>query len=168
MPKNFWTPAAPPTMPLAELCGGGPRGLLRVSMPVVVGERLLGPHLPAFCARYPDLRLEIDLSDRNIPLVETGFDLAIRVGLLADSILRAQLLGAVPVRLVASPALVKTLGPPSSPADLGSTWPCITLGYGAGPVDWTFWPDVGLHTPNRSASRAQSIPPAPRLPHKPR
>ena len=90
---------------IAELTGGTPRGHLRVTMPVAVGERVLGPQIAALRKRYPELRLEIDLSDRTQPLVEGGFDLAIRVGRLPDSSLRAQLLGKVPVRLVAVGAL---------------------------------------------------------------
>ncbi len=61
---------------ITELTGGIPRGHLRVSMPVSVGERLLAPHLPEFKRRYPELRLEIDLSDRNVALVQGGYDLA--------------------------------------------------------------------------------------------
>jgi DNA-binding transcriptional LysR family regulator len=45
-------------------------------MPVSVSERLLAPHLPELRRRYPELRLELDLSDRNVPLVQGGFELA--------------------------------------------------------------------------------------------
>ena len=65
---------------VAELTGGVPRGHLRVTMPVTVGERLLGPAVPELRRRFPELRLELDLSDRNVQLVQGGFDLAIRVG----------------------------------------------------------------------------------------
>lgn len=123
---------------LAELMGGVPRGHLRVSMPVVVGERLLGPRLLEFHKRHPELRLEVDLSDRNVPLVQGGFDLAIRVGRLADSSLRAQLLGKVAVRLVASPRFVEQHGEPKRPRELAS-FPCLTLGAVAGPVEWPFY-----------------------------
>jgi DNA-binding transcriptional LysR family regulator len=122
---------------VAELMGGSPRGRLRVSMPVVVGERLLTPHLPEFRRRYPDLRLELDLSDRNVPLVQGGFDLAIRVGRLPDSSLRAQLLGRVPVRLVASPEYLRRHGAPASPGDIRAH-DCIVVGAFAGPVEWGF------------------------------
>lgn len=123
---------------IAELTGGVPRGHLRISMPVSVGERLLGPYLPAFRRRYPELRLEVDLSDRNVPLVQGGFDLAIRVGRLADSSLRAQLLGKVESRLVASPAYVAAHGQPTRPAELRDH-ACITLGAVAGSVEWPFY-----------------------------
>jgi DNA-binding transcriptional LysR family regulator len=124
---------------VAELTGGVPRGHLRVSMPVSVGERLLAPHLPALRKRYPELRLELELSDRNVPLVQGGFDLAIRVGRMADSSLRATLLGTVPIRLVASPAYLARRGHPKRPADLAEH-DCITLGPAPGPVEWSFHP----------------------------
>jgi DNA-binding transcriptional LysR family regulator len=122
---------------ITELTGGVPRGHLRVSVPVAVGDRLLGQHLPAFRARFPELRLEIELSDRNALLVQGGFDLAIRVGRLADSSLRALLLATVPVHLVASPAYLAARGEPRHPDELRAH-DCITVGAVAGPVEWTF------------------------------
>jgi len=122
---------------IAELTGGVVRGHLRVSMPVTVGERLLGPHLPALRRRYPELRLELDLADRNVPLVQGGFDLAIRVGRLADSSLRAQLLGKVPVKLVASPRYLASHPAPAHPDELRAHT-TISLGALAGTHEWTF------------------------------
>lgn len=122
---------------IAALSGGVVRGHLRVSMPVVVGERLLAPHLPALRRRYPELWLELHLSDRNAPLVQGGFDLAIRVGRQADSSLRAQLLGRVPVRLVASPRYLASRGAPVRPADLRGH-SLITLGPVGGNHEWGF------------------------------
>ncbi|HLL24222.1 MAG TPA: LysR substrate-binding domain-containing protein [Kofleriaceae bacterium] len=122
---------------VAELTGGVPRGHLRVSMPVSVGERLLGPAIPELHRRFPELRLELDLSDRNVPLVQGGFDLAIRVGRLADSSLRAQLLGKLGVRLVASPRYVASHGNPAHPDKLRDH-ACILLGPLAGAHEWQF------------------------------
>jgi len=122
---------------VAELMGGVPRGHLRVSMPVSVGERLLGPYVPELRRRHPELRLELDLSDRNIPLVQGGFDLAIRVGRLADSSLRAQLLTKVAVRLVASPTYLAEHRAPTHPDQLRDH-DCITLGVVAGSQEWPF------------------------------
>jgi len=123
---------------VTELMGGVPRGTLRVSMPVAVGERLLGPRLPGFRAQYPELSLELDLADRNVPLVQGGFDLVVRVGRLADSSLRAQMLGRVPRRIVASPAFIAQHGAPQSPSDL-ARFQCITTRVVAGPVEWGFF-----------------------------
>lgn len=122
---------------VTELTGGVPRGHLRVSMPVAVGDRLMSQHLPEFRRRYPELRLEIELSDRNALLVQGGFDLAIRVGRLADSSLRALLLATVPILLAASPAYLAARGAPRHPEELRGH-DCITVGAVAGPVEWTF------------------------------
>lgn len=122
---------------VTELTGGVPRGHLRVSMPVAIGDRLMSPHLPEFRRRYPELRLEIELSDRNAFLVQGGFDLAIRVGRLADSSLRALLLTTVPVLVAASPAYLAARGQPRHPRELLGH-DCITVGAVAGPVEWTF------------------------------
>ncbi|MFZ5722215.1 MAG: LysR family transcriptional regulator [Pseudomonadota bacterium] len=123
---------------VASLTGGVPRGHLRVSMPVVVGERILGPHLGEFHRRYPELRLELDLSDRLMPLVGGGFDLALRIGQLPDSSLRAQRIGTVKRVLVASPEYLARQPAIRTPRDLPAH-PLITMGLTAGPVDWTFY-----------------------------
>jgi DNA-binding transcriptional LysR family regulator len=123
---------------ISELTGGIPRGHLRVSMPVTVGERLLASHLPGFQLKYPELRLQLDLSDRNVPLVAGGFDLAIRVGPLQDSSLRAQLLGRVPVMLVASPEYLAKRDRPKRPVDL-LAHNCVTVAQTPGPIDWKFF-----------------------------
>lgn len=123
---------------VAELTGGVPRGHLRVSMPVAVGERLLAQYLPALRRKHPELRLEIDLSDRNVPLVQGGFDLAIRVGRQSDSSLRSQLLGRVPVRVVASPGYLAAHGEPARPLALRDH-ACITIAQVAGAVEWGFY-----------------------------
>lgn len=138
---------------VAELTGGTPRGHLRVSMPVSVGERLLAPHLPAFRRRYPELHLELDLSDRNVELVRGGFDLALRVGRPADSALKATLLGKVSVVVVASPGfLAQRHGqrrPLRSPDDVKDC-DCVTVGPVAGPVAWTFYKGKKRQTVNVS------------------
>lgn len=122
---------------IAELSGGVPRGQLRVTLPVAVGERLLAPALPELRRRYPALRLLLDLSDRNVELVQSGYDLAIRVGRLADSTLRAQRLGKVPVLFVASPSYLRAHGEPKSPADI-RRHPAITVAAQPGAVEWAF------------------------------
>jgi DNA-binding transcriptional LysR family regulator len=57
---------------------GAPRGLVRVTAPVALGRQRVAPALPGFLRRYPEIRLELDLSDRLINLAQEGFDLAIR------------------------------------------------------------------------------------------
>lgn len=123
---------------IAELTGGVPRGRLRVTMPVSIGERLMGPWLPELRRRYPELALEIDLSDRNVPLVQGGFDLAIRVGHQHDSTLRAQLLGRVPVVLVASKRYLARHPAIARPRDLVDH-ACLTIAPMPGSVEWAFY-----------------------------
>ncbi|HEY4238317.1 MAG TPA: LysR substrate-binding domain-containing protein [Kofleriaceae bacterium] len=123
---------------VAELTGGVPRGRLRVTLPVSIGERLLGPWLPELRRRHPELHLELDLSDRSVPLVSGGFDLAIRVGRQHDSSLRAQLLGKVPVLLVASRRYLARAGSPRRPRDLRDH-ACLTVSQLPGAVEWAFY-----------------------------
>lgn len=62
-----------------------PRGTLRVSTSVVVGQQLIAPILSRFIPVYPDVRVSLQISNRRIDLIEEGYDLAIRVGQLEDS-----------------------------------------------------------------------------------
>jgi DNA-binding transcriptional LysR family regulator len=98
--------------------GGAPRGKLRVSAPVVFGERHVVPLLPAFLRRYPELRVDLSLNDRYVSLIEEQFDVALRIGALDDSSLTRVRLGAAASRVVASPRYLETAGVPGSPADL--------------------------------------------------
>lgn len=102
----------------ATRLGGGARGTLRVSAPVIFGELHVAPLVPALLARHPELRIHLALSDRFVDLVDEGFDLALRVGRLADSSLAARRLGRVPAIVCASPAYLERRGVPREPADL--------------------------------------------------
>ncbi len=95
-----------------------PRGLLRVNAPVTFGINHLGPLLPAFLARYPELSVDLVLNDRFVDLVEEGFDLAIRIADLDDSSLIARRLCASDRILVAGPDYVAARGLPRTPDDL--------------------------------------------------
>lgn len=94
------------------------RGRLRLAAPLSFGLLHLVPALNAFLAAHPELVLDLDLDDRRVNLVEEGFDLALRIGDLADSTLVARPL--VPIRMVlcASPAYLRRQGTPHQPADL--------------------------------------------------
>lgn len=95
-----------------------PRGTLRVSAPVSFGSRFLAAPLAEFAVRCPEVRLEMVLSDRVVDLVDEGYDLAIRIGRLADSSLIARRLCAMPLHIVAAPAYLAAHGAPLVPADL--------------------------------------------------
>lgn len=95
-----------------------PRGLLRVNVPVAFGHRHVAPHLPAFLARYPDLRIDLDLTDHTVDLVEAGVDVAIRIGALQDSALLARRLADQRRHVVASPAHLERAPALQAPEDL--------------------------------------------------
>ncbi|NBB10187.1 LysR family transcriptional regulator [Pseudomonas sp. SLFW] len=94
------------------------RGILRVAMPIVYGSRAIIPALPAFLARYPDLRVEITMRDERQNLVAAGVDVAIRMGTLEDSTFGARQLASVARALVASPSYLASRGVPQTPEDL--------------------------------------------------
>jgi DNA-binding transcriptional LysR family regulator len=97
---------------------GEPRGALRITSSVNVGTLLLPPILFEFLARYPQVRVSLDLSERIVDLVQEGFDLALRAGPLADSSLIARRLGASPMHVYGSPAYLRLRGRPKEPRDL--------------------------------------------------
>lgn len=96
----------------------GLRGKLRVTAPLSFGLRHLGPALPAFMDLHPELQFELDLNDREVDLVQDGFDMAIRIGRLRDSSLVARRLGAIRRAAVASPDYLARHGTPGHPRDL--------------------------------------------------
>ena len=95
-------------------------GTVRLSAPRTFADSPLGEALVSFALARPDVRLDIDLSDRFVDLVEEGFDLAIRITAPADSSLIAKRLAPMSLVTVASPALIERVGAPAEPADLAS------------------------------------------------
>lgn len=80
------------------------QGRLRISLPVLFGQRCVAPILFPLSQRYPELKLELSFSDRQVNLFEEGFDMAIRIGALSDSsFLKARRLGQHGMILCASP-----------------------------------------------------------------
>ena len=98
---------------------GTPRGHLRITVPVEMGQCLLGAVLSDFTRRYPEVEVSADLSDRRVDLVKEGYDLAVRVGPLTDStLIQKRLVTFGPLRLFASPAYLAEHGTPRTPRDL--------------------------------------------------
>jgi DNA-binding transcriptional LysR family regulator len=95
-----------------------PQGTLVVTAPVAFGRIHVVPIVTALLQRNPRLAVRLALIDRSIDLVEEGIDVAVRIGELADSALRAIQVGAVRSVLVASPAYLQARGVPVSPQDL--------------------------------------------------
>jgi DNA-binding transcriptional LysR family regulator len=105
----------------------GPRGLLRISVPVSFGAVEIGPALLDFAAAYGQVGLEVSFSDRAVNLVEEGFDAAVRVGGLTDSSLVARRLASARIVTCASPAYLAQHGTPLAPDDLAGREVIIDL-----------------------------------------
>jgi DNA-binding transcriptional LysR family regulator len=112
-----------------------PRGHLRVSVGTAVARQILGPALPVFLDRYPDITVELHVSDRQADLVAEQIDVAIRSGALGDSTLLARKLSEATRVITASPLYLEKHGAPRVPADL-LQHNCLTL---PGPA-WSQWP----------------------------
>lgn len=97
---------------------GVAKGVLRINAPVSFGILHLAPLWGEFHARYPDVELNIDLSDRIVDIVEEGFDLAIRIATLKNSTLVSRRITSTRLVVCASPEYLKAHGTPSRPEDL--------------------------------------------------
>jgi DNA-binding transcriptional LysR family regulator len=114
-----------------------PRGLLRVTAPVAFARQHLAPLVAGFLAKYPELRLELDLSDRLNSLAAEGFDLAIRHTAQPPDTHVAWQLCQVRTVLVASPDYLRRRGTPSTPDDL-SGHSCLCYPRRPGHMAWSF------------------------------
>lgn len=94
-------------------------GTLRLAAPLSFSLTHLAPALDEFVRMHPQLRLEIDFSDRQIDLIEEGFELGLRIGTLQDSSLVARRICPIRVVLCASPDYLAREGTPQTPEDLG-------------------------------------------------
>jgi DNA-binding transcriptional LysR family regulator len=95
------------------------RGLVRLSVPTTFGPHYLLPRMAGFRVQYPAIELEIQVSNQNIDFVREGFDLAVRMGTVADSGVVARKLGSFAVGVFASPKYLARCGIPKSVAALG-------------------------------------------------
>ena len=95
-----------------------PRGQLHLTAPVMFGRLHVLPVVSALMAQHRDLAVRMMLIDRNVRIVEEGVDVAVRIGPLADSSLKAARIGGVHQMLVASPAYLARRGAPTRVADL--------------------------------------------------
>lgn len=95
-----------------------PRGRLRVDVPAPLASLVLVPALPDFHARYPDIQLDLGVSDRKVDLIDENVDCVVRGGELTDASLRARHVADLPLGVYAAPAYLARAGVPAHPAAL--------------------------------------------------
>ena len=103
---------------LAEAMASAPRGVLKVTVPLTYGVEVFVPAMTDYLSAWPDVILELDLSNRISDLVDEGFDAAVRIGQLPDSSFVARPLKPYRMRACASPEYLARAGTPRIPADL--------------------------------------------------
>ena len=112
-----------------------PQGVLRVTLPLSYGQHRLAAIIGDYTQAYPQVQLDISLSDRKIDLVEDGLDLAIRIGALPQSDLIARKIGGVHSVVCAAPAYLARHGAPGTPAELAGH-ACLGYTLSGGGTDW--------------------------------
>lgn len=95
-----------------------PKGKLRLTAPVTYGEKVIAPLVNDFILRYPELEVQLNLTNQKLDLVGGGYDLAIRLGKLEDSSMMAKRLSSRTLYVCASPEYLSTYGVPHSLAEL--------------------------------------------------
>ncbi|MDH5833657.1 LysR substrate-binding domain-containing protein [Luteimonas sp. M1R5S59] len=114
-----------------------PRGVVKVSVPVGVAQQLMPKLLPEFLARYPEVRVQMHVSNRRVDVINEGFDIAIRVRTKFDDdgslVMRS--FGQIQELLVASPRYLDKAGRPTAPEDLASHT-AMTMGEDEGRQRW--------------------------------
>lgn len=118
--------------------GGKPCGKLTISTSLDFGQGLLVQSMPAFLAQYPEIQIDLRLSDRLVDLVAEGIDVAIRLGNLEDSSLIRRFLGHAQFVLCASPAYLNAQGTPAIPQDLVQH-NCLRYVFDGQPLPWEFF-----------------------------
>jgi LysR family transcriptional regulator for bpeEF and oprC len=114
-----------------------PTGLVRAALSPGIGRMYVVPRLPQFFAQYPDVAVDIVVSERYVSLVEEGIDVAVRIGKLADSTLIARRIGTIEAVTVAAPAYLERCGEPLSPRDLDQH-ACVAFMFNGEQRSWGF------------------------------
>jgi DNA-binding transcriptional LysR family regulator len=128
------------------------RGLVRLAAPLSFGVLHLAPLLPEFLAKYPEVSIDLHLSDATVDMIGDGFDAAIRIAVLPDSSLIARRLCGMPRYLVGSPSYLKKYGRPRHPLHLAQHV-CIAYGHGTAAETWRFTHKSGKSATVRPSGR---------------
>jgi DNA-binding transcriptional LysR family regulator len=127
-----------------------PRGLVRFAVPMTFGVSKVAPILPEFLEAYPDVAIDLHLSDAMVDLIGDGFDAGLRIASLPDSSLIARRLCAMPRYTVASPAYLKRYGRPTHPMHL-ARHKCLGYAYLSTPDVWHYTNAAGEQVSVRPA-----------------
>ena len=119
-----------------------PRGVVRLAAPMSFGLEHVAPLLPDFFAAYPDVSVDMELSDHAVDLIGGGFDLALRIATLSDSRLKVRRLCRVKRLLVGAPSYFARAGRPAHPRDLAGH-ACLGYAYLASRDRWRFLNEGG-------------------------
>lgn len=114
-----------------------PRGTLRLTCSATFGARHLVPAIAEFAARHPQIRFDVELSERTVDIVEEGLDLAIRIGEIGSQQLVARRLGVTRLVCCASPDYLARHGEPRTPEDL-ALHACLTYEHSPTRGAWSF------------------------------
>jgi len=132
-----------------------PRGTLKLTSSATFGSRHLAPAIAAFIARYPQIRFDVELSERVVDIVEEGFDVAVRIGTPGSQNLVARKIGAARILCCASPSYLARHGEPHEPEDLAKH-SCLSYEYLPNRNVWTFRDPAGGERSVRIAGPVQA------------
>lgn len=122
---------------LAAVTRGTPSGRLRINAPVTYGARTLAPRLLEYMVRYPQVAVDLTLSNELVDIVEDGYDVVFRIGELTSSGLKALPLEPYRLVLCAAPAYLARRPPINNPRDL-QQHECLGFAFSDGRSDWSF------------------------------
>jgi DNA-binding transcriptional LysR family regulator len=129
-----------------------PRGLLRFAVPMTFGVKRIAPLLPAFLEQYPEVSIDLHLSDATVDLVGEGYDLALRIARLPDSSLIARRLCGMARYTVAAPSYLKRQGRPTHPMHLAEH-KCFGYAYLSTAGVWNYTNAAGEQASVRPAGQ---------------